>query len=206
MSHDVPSAPGTVFELPLDELGWNPFVPIPSVWEIEAVMAGTTEDWFSDVINRAPAHMQAWLAGAPAAASVLADFIKLAVMLIPQSPDNCYVTRMKLDGTIYTGDKTARQWLYINTEAIQGHEYTMVAFLQPVLHAWHPYVQLPAVSLGVAKELAMVMHWTTRDWAREAFFLRCTDGQPNNAADHHVPLTDAGHQERDTGGDNATNR
>ena len=99
MSHDMPPPPGTVFQLPLDQLHYNPFIPAPAEDDIWAVWQGTTEDWFTNAINGAPVEIKAWAAGAPALACVLADFIKLALMLMPQSLDNCYVTRMKLDGT-----------------------------------------------------------------------------------------------------------
>ena len=115
-----------------------------------------------------PVEIQAWAAGAPALACVLADFIKFALMLMPQRPDNSYVMRMKLDGTWYTGDKTARQWLYINTEAIQGREWVFVVFLQPMLSSWHPYVQLPTVSRDIAKSFAMLLHWEVQEWEKAA--------------------------------------
>ena len=168
MSHDTPPPPGTVFKLPLRKLHYNPFIPIPGENDIDDVWQGTTEDWFNDTINNAPVEIQAWAAGAPALTSVMADFVKLALMLMPQRPDNSAVMRMELDGTLYTGNKTARQWLWINTEAIQGREWVLVVFLQPVLISWHPYVQLPTVSRDVAKTFAMLLYWEVQAWSKAA--------------------------------------
>ena len=199
-SSDFP-APGTDFEMSLGDLAMNQFCPVSSIGELNAIMEGTTEEWFDATIRAAPEHMQEWLAQAPATASVLADFIKLALMLIPQSPDNSPASRMALDGTAYTGDKQARQWLFVNTEALDGNEYMLVAFLQPVLSAWHPYVQLPTVSLGVAKELAMLLYRTTKEWEREASRIRCSNYQPDDVPDPRVPDADDVLQDSDTGSD-----
>ena len=62
-------------------------------------------------------------------------------------------------------------------------------------------MQLPVVSLGVAKELAMVMHRATKDWEREAFRIRCSNYQPDDVPDPRVPDADDVLQDSDTGSD-----
>ena len=150
----------------LRALQYNPFVPIPEDSTIDELWNGPTEDWFAAAVDTAPSEIQEWAANAPALVNIMADFLKLALSLMPQRDDLCAMLRIKLDGTLSTTDRTARRWLWVNTEAIQGREWMLPVFLQPVLLVWHPYVQRPTVSHEVAKDLAMSLYCEVQDWRK----------------------------------------
>ena len=152
-------------------------------------------------IQTAPSTMQATLSKAPATAAVMADFIKEALMLMPQTLDNNPETRMLFDGTTRTGDKQARLWLYVNTEAIAGEEYILVAFLYPIVNTWHPYVQRPKYNLRVATHAAQLVHKTMKMLGHEPFRSRYSSCPSDFVPDPRVPDPDDLIHDSDTDSD-----
>ena len=141
-------------------------------------------------IHTAPPSMQSTLSHAPAVAAVMAEFIKKALVLMPDTLDNNAESRMALDGTDDTGDKQARLWLHVNTEAIAGDEYILIAFLYPIVNAWHPYVQKRKYNLWVTTRAARLVHGAMQMLDEELFRSRCDHCAPDFVPDPRVPDSD----------------
>jgi hypothetical protein len=150
---------------------------------MEEACQGTTEEWFAAAITNAPTEVLAWWNKAPGLGSVMADFLKVALTLMPEEDDLCAMLREELDGGMTIGDKTALRWLWVNTELIKTREWMMLLVLGPVGKFWHPCVQRPEVSHEVAMDLAMTLHGEVQEWNTMALNILQSQDDPADASD-----------------------
>ena len=85
------------------------------------------------------------------------------------------------------GDKLARLLLHINTEAIAGDEYIMVAFLCPIDNAWHPCVQEHKYNSWITVRAARLIHAGVKMMDEDHFRSRLIRSAPDIVPDPRVP-------------------